>query len=83
MNKQTALPQSHSVPLSIKDVAVFLLNNDGDFNEIHYSFVQLCIADAIRCYKFLAVFLLEWFSLDCRKGLVLVLVLVLLYPLVG
>ena len=35
MNKQTALPQSHSVPLSTKDVAVFVLNNDGDFNEIH------------------------------------------------
>ena len=28
-------------------------------------------------------FVLEWFSLDCRKGLVLVLVLVLLRPLVG
>ena len=35
MNKQKALPQSHSVELSTKDVAVFLLNNDGDFNKIH------------------------------------------------
>ena len=37
------------------------------------------------CYitMHLCSFLLERFSLDCRKGLVLVLVLVLLRPLVG
>ena len=36
-----------------------MLNNDGDFNEIHLSFVHRRVADAIPCYKFLAVFLLN------------------------
>ena len=34
-NEQTALPQSRSGPSSTKDAAVFVVNNDGDFNEIH------------------------------------------------
>ena len=34
-NEQTALPQSRSAPSSTKHAAVFVVNNDGDFNEIH------------------------------------------------
>ena len=34
-NEQTALPQSRSALSSTKGAAVFVVNNDGDFNEIH------------------------------------------------
>ena len=38
--------------------------------------------DSARCWE-KQFYMLKQFSLDCRKGLVLVLVLVLLRPLVG
>ena len=47
--------------------------------------VSFCciVFDAISIFKLAIDFTIERFSLDCRKGLVLVLVLVLLRPLVG